>query len=306
MVKLINQILKAVKRIFLSTSLPFYLFTCLCLPFYLSTCLYSAFDELGISARTKGLGETFVAIADTPESIYYNPAGLAKLEKPSLTATYYDLYTLGLINYSFLGYVQPNIGQGVIGVGWLRLATTKNVSFLKYSEDTLIFSYSRIIKVYKKFKPSVGLSVKYYNAEYSDGRGSGYGLDSGAGYQYKKFLFGLMLKDLNRPSIVWDTGAKDYLEPDLRFGAGYQITKNLIFTSDVTDLLNEQRYHFATECWNKKKTFGLRCGTELLYEGKYNFSCGVSIGMKSFRFDYGFEFHPDLENNHIFSLNVFW
>ena len=56
-------------------------------------------------ARPAGLAESFVALSDDINAVYYNPAGLGFIIRPELQATHMiglaDIYT------SFVGYLQP-------------------------------------------------------------------------------------------------------------------------------------------------------------------------------------------------------
>jgi long-chain fatty acid transport protein len=46
------------------------------------------FETLGIGARAQGMGSAFTAVADDLFAIYYNPAGLAQLERHAIIAGY--------------------------------------------------------------------------------------------------------------------------------------------------------------------------------------------------------------------------
>src|SRR5580765_128324 len=45
----------------------------------------ATFLRIGIGARAVGMGETFVAVANDPSAIYWNPAGLASLQRRELS-----------------------------------------------------------------------------------------------------------------------------------------------------------------------------------------------------------------------------
>ena len=45
-----------------------------------------AFLKLGVGARAMGMGSAYVAIADDPTALYWNPAGLASVTKTQVTA----------------------------------------------------------------------------------------------------------------------------------------------------------------------------------------------------------------------------
>jgi hypothetical protein len=46
------------------------------------------YDDLGSSARARGMGNSFVAVADDPSAVFYNPAGLAALKTWHLSLLY--------------------------------------------------------------------------------------------------------------------------------------------------------------------------------------------------------------------------
>ena len=63
---------------------------------FCSTCLYgqitgsvsnvattaASFLDIGIGARSLSMGGAFVSIADDPTALYWNPAGIVKIERP--------------------------------------------------------------------------------------------------------------------------------------------------------------------------------------------------------------------------------
>lgn len=63
------------------------------------------FLKIGVGARAVGLGESFVAIANDPSAIYWNPAGLASLQRQELAFSHVSWP--GDVNYEHLTYVLP-------------------------------------------------------------------------------------------------------------------------------------------------------------------------------------------------------
>lgn len=57
----------------------------------------AAVMRLGLGARALGMGGAHIAVADDAAVIYYNPAGLGRLEEFSLTSMYSNQY-LSLIH----------------------------------------------------------------------------------------------------------------------------------------------------------------------------------------------------------------
>ena len=46
------------------------------------------FLRIGLGARATGMGESFVAVANDPSAIYWNPAGLASLQRRELAISH--------------------------------------------------------------------------------------------------------------------------------------------------------------------------------------------------------------------------
>ena len=83
----------------------------------------------GVGARALGMGSAFVSIADDATAAYWNPAGLAKVEKHAFSIMYSDsfgageggLLNKGIVEYNFVDYVHQVSGFGSIGISWIRL-----------------------------------------------------------------------------------------------------------------------------------------------------------------------------------------
>jgi len=65
----------------------------------------ATFLKIGIGARAVGLGESFVAVANDPSAIFWNPAGLASLQRQELALNHASWP--GDINFEHIAYVQP-------------------------------------------------------------------------------------------------------------------------------------------------------------------------------------------------------
>lgn len=63
------------------------------------------FLRIGVGARATGLGESFVAVANDPSAVYWNPAGLASLLRTEVALSHVSWP--GEINYEHVTWVQP-------------------------------------------------------------------------------------------------------------------------------------------------------------------------------------------------------
>lgn len=82
----------------------------------------------GVGARALGMGSAFVAIADDATATYWNPAGLAKINKNGFSTMYSDIFrtgegsffSQGLVSYNFINYIHQIQGIGSLGLSWIR------------------------------------------------------------------------------------------------------------------------------------------------------------------------------------------
>jgi len=82
----------------------------------------ATFLRIGVGARAEAMGESFVAVANDPSAIYWNPAGLASLQRREFAASHVDWPAD--IHYDHLTLVLPSqrLG-GSIGIQVAALAT---------------------------------------------------------------------------------------------------------------------------------------------------------------------------------------
>ena len=64
-----------------------------------------AFLKIGVGARATGLGESFVAVANDPTAIFWNPAGLASIQRHEVSLSH--LEWPADIQYEHIAYVLP-------------------------------------------------------------------------------------------------------------------------------------------------------------------------------------------------------
>ncbi len=82
----------------------------------------ASFLEIEVGSRAIGMGGAFVAVADDANAIYWNPAGLSRLEKNELTFTHTEWLTD--ISFDFTGGILSLGGNGVVGLSLTSLSTT--------------------------------------------------------------------------------------------------------------------------------------------------------------------------------------
>jgi len=100
----------------------------ICISFLLYSATYAAdkyaaeFLNYGVGARPLALGGAYVAVADDATAPYWNPAGLALIDRPGLDFMHSYAYS-GFASYDSIFGVYPWKGIGTFGGGFLRLSS---------------------------------------------------------------------------------------------------------------------------------------------------------------------------------------
>ncbi len=256
-----------------------------------------SFDRVAISPRAIGMSGAFTGLADDVFGIYYNPAGLVQLPKDEIGFAYQNLYGLSLVNYYFLGYAKPGIGKGAIGIGWLHMGLGEEFVIKNFSENTVFLSYG--YKLMDSF--NLGLSIKFFGASYSGLRGLSWGSDISFLYHYdNKVYAGLIIQDINNPTIKWENKATDNISRNVNIGLMSPFMEWIVLTGEIKNFFDNylRLYGMGTELKFLEDKLKLRGGVALT-KNLFSFSFGAGIALSSVNFDYSVQKHSDLDYNHI-------
>lgn len=256
-----------------------------------------SFDRVGIAPRAIGMSGAFTGLADDVFGIYYNPAGLVQMPEDEIGFAYQNLYGLSLVNYYFLGYAKPGIGRGAIGIGWLHMGLGEEFCIKNFSENTVLVSYG-----YKLMDSlNLGLSIKFFGASYSGLRGLSWGSDISCLYHYhNKVYAGLIIQDVNNPTIKWENKAMDTISRNVNFGLMSPFMEWIILTAEIKNVFDNylRLYSVGSEFKFFEEKLKLRGGVSVT-KTLFSFSFGMGLSLSSVNFDYSVQKHADLEYNHI-------
>lgn len=168
------------------------------------------------SARPLAMGGVFTGLADDPNAIYYNPAGLSDLpEYPTLLSSV-SMLGLGRTN-STLAWGQqiaPNIGFGIafnnFYTGSFIARDVRGHAFSEYSNFQYMLALSAS---YKIAYASFGTTIKYLtdNLQGSETFANGYSIDFGAMFDVMGyFKFGAQLQNASS-FLFWNTVHSDIM-----------------------------------------------------------------------------------------------
>lgn len=291
--------------------------------------IFAQFEDLGVGARGTGLNNAFIGLADDVYTIYYNPAGLARITWKEIGLDYDKLYW-GLDDNSSLGngfvaYVHSLDRWGTVGIGWLNFALSTY-----YSEDTFMLAYGRQIKYSADGLPDslksilgpfgtgalrAGLKLKALSKGYGKTRytENATNLDAGRdrgdrdpvfnnGYSRKGFSLDLgLLYDIGPRHSIGLT-LNDINQPNMgldiedriyfgtKFGYAYK-GKNFNMMIDFIFKREDITFCSGVEKWFIGKTFGLRGGLAVGSRNYANLSLGGSWRYNDlFQFDYSFRY----------------
>lgn len=218
-------------------------------------------------ARAGGMGDLGVASSPDANSIHWNPAKLAFMEKNIGFAVSYTPWLKALVNDIYLayltGYVKPKGGDQAIA-GSLRYFSLGNITFtdnngvtirdFKPNEFSLDAAYSR--KLSETF--SGGIALRYIHSNLTGGttvEGSEskagntvaadvsvyYQKDIDAGKKPAVFSFGLNISNIGAKISYTQTGTKNFIPTNLRLGPGIKFRLNefndIAFNLDINKLL---------------------------------------------------------------------
>lgn len=178
--------------------------------------------NFGFSARAMGLGRAYVALADDPSAVFWNPAGLEFVPQISLSLFHTSLYEGAL--YDFIGFVYPTLEFGTVGIGYARLGVgdIPVVSKDNVPQGTSSYEFSEFYISYAKKLPyditgGVTFKIERQSFDFLNLVTGGIGLD--LGLMYRPELDNKYLKDI---SIGFQY--QNVLQPELKLGT---YTENL-------------------------------------------------------------------------------
>jgi hypothetical protein len=145
----------------------------------------AAFLKLPASARALALGSSLVGAADNSEAIFWNPAGLAQMEKEGRSEVSFGYSALLETSYAgTLAYARPFVGErGVLGAALVYFSQSSIQGFdtvgnpngeFTPTDFALSLSYAKKLSNY-----GVGTTIKFIRSEIADASGSSFAIDLG-------------------------------------------------------------------------------------------------------------------------------
>lgn len=263
--------------------------------------LPGAFLSWGASARSLGMGKTFVGLADDASAVYYNPAGLNQLYFNQLVVFHAVLFED--TSFSFASFGCPvshklafGAGAALLRSGGYEYRDAFGAAGGEFGTQDLAWIFSGAYRLYPKL--SLGSSVKIIRQKVHEYEGSGTGVDLSLLYSpYSWLSGGLVVQNVVPPKLTLYQDEETYPLKALSGIAVKLLDDKLNLLFDFRKIKNQDlKFSSGAEYW-LHPLMGIRGGwneTEL--------ACGFGFrAMQDFVVDYAFA-NQDLGNSHRFSI----
>lgn len=182
------------------------------------------FLQIGVGARSLGMGGAMVASASDVYAGYWNPAGLTKLDENSQVALMHAAYFAGIANYDYGAYATKAGSDGALGISLVRfgvdgIANTfdlirngeidyTRVTSFNTTDFAAIVSYAqqRDIKSLRNIDFSWGANMKIIHRKVGPFANAwGFGFDGAMRFENTKkdWAVGVVVRDITSTFNSW-------------------------------------------------------------------------------------------------------
>ena len=267
------------------------------------------FDNVAVSPRARGMGETAVAVPDGPYATYHNPGLLASNLLSGASASYVRPFGLSYTDHYHVGAALPaKAGLGGFGIGLTMFKVEyEEVNLLEETQLSLGYGHTLYSDMHATI--DLGGSINMYHVDLGEtvtgddpGSDTVLGVDLGLAVRlHKRTRLGVLVKNLNNPQIGLDD---EELPKRLIAGASYEPYDGVITTFEIdNELGRDSQYHGGVEMM-VLEGFALRAG---VITNPNKLTAGFGYHTNGVGVDYGFSTGGGvLENTHQFGVNVTW
>jgi hypothetical protein len=240
------------------------------------------FLSVGVGARALSMANANVASVNDVTAGYWNPAGLNLQQSNLQVGLMHAEYFAGIAKYDFIGGSKRLDSNSVAGITFIRFGvdnipnTTElidangNVDYSRIKsfnavDAAVLLSYARNITKIKGLK--IGANAKIIRRKLGDFAGAwGFGLDAGAMYDYKKWRFAAMARDVTGTFNAWTYNLSDDVKQTFAV-TGNEIPSNSIEVTVPKLILGATRTYYV---WKDRISIGGELNFINTFDGKRN------------------------------------
>lgn len=265
------------------------------------------FLSVGVGARALSMANANVASVNDVTAGYWNPAGLLLQQSNLQVGLMHAEYFAGIAKYDFIGASKRIDSNSVAGLTFIRFGvdnipnTTElidangNVDYSRLKsfnavDAAVLLSYARSMPKLKGVK--IGANAKIIRRKLGEFGGAwGFGLDVGAMYDYKKWRFAAMGRDITGTFNAWSYNLSDDVKQTFAV-TGNDIPSNSVEVTVPRLILGATRNWFV---WSDRISIGGELNLINTFDGKRNTvvktdawsmepALGLELGYKQFIF----------------------
>lgn len=270
-----------------------------------------AFLKLGVGARAMGMGSAYVALADDPTAVYWNPAGLANAEGTQLLVMHNEW--IQDFRQEFAA-VSGSLGPGTFGFGLSGFYTSEFeerddvgnlIGHFGFNDLAVTGAYAY------RFAPQAagGVAVKFIREMIAQENATAVAFDLGGrlGIGKTGVALGAAVQNLGGDAKFVSESFK--LPTTVRAGASLSraipsVEGKGTLSAEVRKATGDDtRFHVGGEL-DYKERLALRAGAKFGYDDE-RLSFGVGLIRSRFHFDYALvPLSSDLGTSHFFSVTA--
>lgn len=176
------------------------------------------FLNIGVGARSLGMGSAVTATTSDVTAGYWNPAGLTGISSNLQVGLMHSEYFAGIAKYDYAAVAHPLDSNSVMAITGIRFAVDNipntlqlvdangnidydRITTFSAADYGFLFSYARKLKVKGL---TAGANAKVIHRIVGEFANSwGFGLDAGIQYDHKGWKLGAMAKDVTSTFNAW-------------------------------------------------------------------------------------------------------